>query len=98
MQLPDESIEYNYDRLLTQGETWTPLTELQAANFLTEEQIEAVRPLAMTMRSRVAADREMPNPAPKDLPLDSGFIDLPQKLLDGFRRKGTAANSARLPG
>ena len=96
MQLPDESIEYDYHRLLTQGDTWTPLTELQAANFLSEEQVEGAKSQAMSMRSRVAADREMPNPAPKDLPLDAGFIDLPQKLLDGFRRKGDASELGQI--
>ena len=88
MQLPDENIEYQYQRLLTRPpDAWTPLAELQAQHFLSPDRLEAVKPLLNTVRGQVAAERELPNPPAKLQPLDAGFIDLPQKALDEFRRK-----------
>src|SRR4029078_3386253 len=43
------------------------------------------------VRGQIAADRELKNPAPEQTPLHSGFIDLPQQTLEGFRRNGDAS-------
>jgi glucose-6-phosphate isomerase len=89
MQLPDEAIEFNYAGLLAPNpDPWTPLVELQTQNYLKPERLEAVKQQLMQVRQQVAAERQVPaNLPPKMIPLDSGFIDLPTKLLDQYRRK-----------
>jgi glucose-6-phosphate isomerase len=97
MQLPDENIEFHYSRLLArQAEAWTPLAELQAQHFLSPDRIDAVKPWVNQVRGRVVADRELVNVPVKDQPLQAGFIDLPQKLLDGFRRKQDASDLGKV--
>ena len=96
MQLPDEAIEYSYQRLLAPlPEAWTPLAELQSQHFLSADRLDQMRTMMNALRGRVAADREMQNPPPKDTPLQAGFIDLPQKMLDAYRRKGDASELGR---
>lgn len=97
MQLPDENIEYDYKRLLAPPpEPWTPLAELQSQHFLAAERLEPLKAILNAVRGRVAAERELQNPPPELLPLQAGFIDLPQKLLDGFRRKGEASELGKI--
>jgi glucose-6-phosphate isomerase len=97
MQLPDENIEYQYHRLLAAPpEAWTPLAELQAQHFLSPDRLEAVKPLLNAVRGQVAAERELQNAPPKLQPLQAGFIDLPQKLLDQFRRKQDASELGKV--
>jgi glucose-6-phosphate isomerase len=97
MQLPDESLEFNYRGLLAPlPEAWTPLSELQARHFLTQERIDALKPTLMAVRMQIGSERDLPNPPAKLKPLDSGFIDLPQKLLDQHRRKGDASELGRI--
>src|SRR5437867_1154423 len=97
MQLPDETVEYQYQRLLTRPhESWTPLAELQSQNFLPPERLEALKLTVSAVRGRVAAERELQNVPLKDQPLQPGFIDLPQKLLDAFRRKQDASDLGRV--
>lgn len=97
MQLPDESIEFNYQGLLSPlNSDWTPLGELQAQNFLTSERVDAIKQTVMSVRMQIASERELTNPPAKLRPLDSGFIDLPQKLLDQHRRKGDASELGRI--
>lgn len=97
MQLPDENIEYQYTRLLAAPpEAWTPLAELQAEHFLSPERLDAMKPLLNSVRGQVAAERELQNPPAKLLPLQSGFIDLPQKMLDQFRRKQDASELGKV--
>jgi glucose-6-phosphate isomerase len=97
MQLPDENIEYNFQRLLVpQQEAWTPLAELQAQHFLPAERLDAIKKPAMDIRGQVAAERELVNPPPKLRPLQGGFIDLPQKLLDQFKRKQDASELGKV--
>lgn len=97
MQLPDENIDYQFTRLLArQAEAWTPLVELQAQHFLSPERLDAVKPWLNQVRGRVAAERELVNVPAKDQPLQAGFIDLPQKLLDGFRRKQDASDLGKV--
>ncbi|MFO0850247.1 MAG: glucose-6-phosphate isomerase [Gemmataceae bacterium] len=97
MQLPDESIEYDFKRLLSPpAEPWTPLAELQTENFLSPDRLEPLKPLLNAVRGKVAADRELVNPPAKELPLQPGFIDLPQKLLDGFRKRGEGSELGKI--
>ena len=89
MQLPDETVEYSYSRLIAPlADSWTPLAELHAQHYLPAERLEQIRQQLMAVRSKVASDRELVNPPLKDQPMQAGFIDLPQKLLEGYRRKG----------
>ena len=88
MQLPDENIDYHYQRLLaSSADGWTPLAEMQALHYVAPERLDALKPLMSTVRSQIAAERELVNPPPKLQPLHAGFIDLPQKTLDSYRRK-----------
>lgn len=97
MQLPDENVDYQFQRLLVRPqESWSPLAELQSQHFLPPERLEALKPVAMTVRSRIVAERELQNVPAKDLPLQPGFIDLPQKTLDAFRRKQDASELGRV--
>ncbi len=97
MQLPDENIEYNYQRLLAQsGETWTALAELQSQHFLSPERLESIKKQATEIRGHVAGERELLNPPAKMRPLQAGFIDLPQKMLDQFKRKQDASDLGRV--
>jgi glucose-6-phosphate isomerase len=97
MQLPDENIEYDYKRLLAPPpEPWTPLAELQSQHFLSPERLEPMRAVLNAVRGRVAAERELQNPPSDLLPLQAGFIDAPQKMLDAFRRKGDSSELGRI--
>ncbi|MBO0699884.1 MAG: glucose-6-phosphate isomerase [Zavarzinella sp.] len=97
MQLPDEAIEFHYTgALVSHPEAWTPLAELQAKNFLRPERVEAIKQQVIQVRQQVAAERQMENPPPKLQPLDSGFIDLPGKLMDKYRRKGENSEVGRI--
>lgn len=97
MQLPDEALEYDYRRLMAPvQETWTPLAEIQSRHFLTAEKLDAVRAKLNAVRGQVASERELQNPPPKLQPLQVGFIDLPQKLLEQYRRKGDASELGKI--
>jgi glucose-6-phosphate isomerase len=97
MQLPDENVDFQFQRLMVRAhETWSPLAELQAQHFLTPERLDAIKPVAMAVRSRMTAERELQNVPVKDQPLQPGFIDLPQKTLDAFRRKQDASELGRV--
>ena len=96
-QLPDENVDYQFQRLLARpAENWSPLAELQSQHFLSPERLEAIKPQAMAVRGKVAAERELPNAPGKELPLQPGFIDLPQKTLDAFRRKQDSSELGRV--
>jgi glucose-6-phosphate isomerase len=88
MQLPDENIEYNYQRLLLpSAEAWSPLAELQRQHFLKPESLDELKKEVTVVRGKVAAERELGSVPAKDQPLQPGFINLPQKMLDEFRKK-----------
>src|SRR5262249_1941458 len=55
--------------------------------FLPPARLKALIPQLTQIRSQVAAERELQDVPPELQPLDSGFIDLPQKTLDQHRRK-----------
>ena len=97
MQLPDENIEYNFQRLLSSpSEFWTPVAELQGQHFISADRLDAVKKLTLEIRGQVGAERELLNPPPKLRPLQAGFIDLPQKLLDQFKRKQDASDLGKI--
>jgi glucose-6-phosphate isomerase len=97
MQLPDEAISYNYQNaLVPQGEEWTPAAELRALNFLPPARLREMTQRIMQVRSQVATERELRNVPPEMQPLDAGFIDLPQKLLDQHRRQADASTLGRI--
>jgi glucose-6-phosphate isomerase len=93
MQLPDEAVGYEYRGLLApQQEEWTPAAELRARHFLSPARLKELQPRLAQVRGQVAAEREMQQVPPELQPLDAGFIDLPQKTLDAYRRKGEASD------
>ncbi|HLJ98176.1 MAG TPA: glucose-6-phosphate isomerase [Gemmataceae bacterium] len=89
MQLPDESITYQYQSLLVPAiEQWTPTAELQSQHLLPAARLRDLVPRLQQVRSQVATERELQHVPPELQPLDAGFVDLPQKTLDDHRRKG----------
>ncbi|GIW81782.1 MAG: glucose-6-phosphate isomerase [Gemmatales bacterium] len=97
MQLPDESIVYEYQSLLApQMEEWTPAAELRSRHFLSPDKLRDLLPQLQTVRSQIAAERELTDIPPELQPLEAGFIDLPQQLLDAHRRKGEASELGRI--
>lgn len=97
MQLPDEAIDFNYaGLLLPHVEAWTPLAELQSRNYLRPERLDAIKPQLMQVRQQVASERTMTSPPQRLLPLDSGFIDLPSKLLEAYRKNGANSELGRI--
>jgi glucose-6-phosphate isomerase len=97
MQLPDENIEYQFQRLLVPiAEAWTPATELQGQHFLPTEELEKIKKRTTEVREKVIGERELQNPPPEKRPLQAGFIDLPQKVLDGYKRKQDASELGRI--
>src|SRR5947209_7059863 len=92
MQLPDEAVTYQYQSLLVPAlEEWTPAAELRAQHFLPPALLRDLTQRLTQVRSQVAAERELRQVPPELMPLDAGFIDLPQKYLDDHRRKGEAS-------
>src|SRR5262249_4928307 len=88
MELPDEAITYDPRGLMVPAvEEWNPAAELRARHFVHPARFKDLVGRLMQVRSQVAADRELKNPPPETLPLEAGFINLPQDLLDGYRRK-----------
>src|SRR4051794_20611671 len=92
MELPDEAIAFNYQGLITPPqEEWTAAAELRARNFIALPRFKELSQRLLQCRSQVAAERELRNPPPEQMPLEPGFINLPQELLDGYRRKQDAS-------
>jgi glucose-6-phosphate isomerase len=89
MQLPDEAITFNYASLLfhtRSDEEWKPVLEVQHEHFLTAHRLKAIIPQMIQIKQQVVSERELPEPPPHLRPLDSGFIDLPDKLLNDLRK------------
>jgi glucose-6-phosphate isomerase len=89
MQLPDEAISFHYQNLLVPArpeEEWKPTLELQSQHFLSPQRIKSIIPQMMQVKGQVATERDITEPPPHLRPLDSGFIDLPDKLLNDLRR------------
>jgi glucose-6-phosphate isomerase len=97
MELPDEAVTYQYQGLLVPaGEDWTPAAELRAQHFVAPARLKELIPRLTQVRGQVAADREMRNVPNELLPLDAGFINLPQDMLDQFRRKGDVSELGKV--
>ncbi|MBI2805313.1 MAG: glucose-6-phosphate isomerase [Planctomycetes bacterium] len=97
MQLPDEAIAYNYQHLLTPMlEEWTPGAELRQQHFLAPAKLRDLTPRVLQVRSQVATERELKQVPQEMQPLDAGFIDLPQKLLDQHKKQGDASTLGRV--
>lgn len=97
MQLPDEAIAFQYQGLLVPGqEEWTAAAELRQRHFLSAARLRAVQQQLMQIRSQLAAERELRQTAPEQQPLESGFIDWPQKTLEQARKKGQAGDLERI--
>src|SRR4051812_44792581 len=93
MQLPDEAISYNYQSLLIPpAEEWTAAAELRGKHFLNPQRIKDLAKRADQAKSQTAIERDIRSVPADQMPVDSGFIDLPQNLLDGFRRKQDASD------
>jgi glucose-6-phosphate isomerase len=58
--------------------------------------LKELAPKLQQVRSQVAAERDLAQPPPEMVPLDTGFIDFPQKMLDEHRRKGEASALGRV--
>jgi glucose-6-phosphate isomerase len=97
MQLPDEAIAYNFQNLLAPTmEEWTPAAELRKQHFLAAGPLRDLIPRVLQVRSQVATERELKQVTPEMQPLDSGFIDLPQKYLDQHRKQNEASVLGRV--
>jgi glucose-6-phosphate isomerase len=97
MELPDEAIAYNYEGLLApRVEEWTAAAELRARHFLSATRLKDLSQRLLQCRSQVAADRESRNLPAEYLPVEAGFIDLPQQMLDNYRRKGETSDLGRI--
>ncbi len=98
MQLPDEAVEYDFvNAVAPAAEPWTPLAEIQSKNLVPRARLQAIWPSLTTLRGQVAAEREVIEPKLEHSQLlHTGFIDLPQKLLEGHRRKGDASELGRV--
>jgi glucose-6-phosphate isomerase len=96
MQLPDEAVTFHYQGLLVPaGEEWTPAAELRSRHFLCAGRLKDLSGRLIQCRSLVAAEREVRNAPAEGQPPQAGFIDLPQNLLDQYRRKGPASEVGR---
>ncbi len=90
MQLPDEIISYQYQSLLVPAHTdWTPAAEAKAGHFLPPAKLKELIPRLLQVRQQVATERDLDMAKAEQQPLEAGFIDLPQKTLDDFRRQDT---------
>src|SRR5262249_53445174 len=97
MELPDEAITYDTRGLLAPAvEEWTAAAELRARHFVSATRFKELYPRRRRVGGRVAPARELKNPPPEALPLEAGFINLPQELLDGFRRKQDASELGKV--
>ncbi|MFL5241756.1 MAG: glucose-6-phosphate isomerase, partial [Gemmataceae bacterium] len=97
MQLPDESISYEYQAaLIPASEEWTPTAELRWRHFLNPARVRDLGGRLIQIRSQVAAERDLQQVPPEMQPLDAAFMDFPQKLLDQQRRKNEESILGRL--
>ncbi|MBI1830833.1 MAG: glucose-6-phosphate isomerase [Planctomycetes bacterium] len=97
MQLPDEAIAYDYKNLLAQPlDEWTPAAELRQQHFLSPDALQELTPRVLQVRSQVATERELKQIPQKMQPLQAGFINLPQTLLDAHKRNADASVLGRI--
>jgi glucose-6-phosphate isomerase len=97
MQLPDEAVAYKYQSLLVPAvEPWSPAAELRAQHLLPPSLLRELVPRLQQVRGQVATERELRQAPAEMQPLEAAFIDLPQKTLDDFRRKGESSALGRV--
>src|SRR5262245_47290936 len=97
MQLPDEAITYQYQSLLVPpAPEWTPTAELRTRHFLAAGRLRDLAQRLMQVRSQVAAERDLQQVPAEQQPLQAGWIDLPQKLLDQHRRQQDMSDLGRI--
>lgn len=97
MQLPDEAITYQYQSLLVPPlEDWTPTAELRAKHYLPLTALRDAVPRLLAVRSQIATERELRQVPAELQPLDAGFIDLPQKTLEQYRKQVDASVLGRV--
>jgi glucose-6-phosphate isomerase len=97
MQLPDEAVSYHYQSLLAPpAEEWTAAAELRSQHCVSQAELREMGPRLMQVRSQVAAERELRQVPAELQPLHAGFIDLPQKYLDQYRRHGDDSELGRV--
>src|SRR4029079_7278909 len=75
---------------------WRPLLELQSENFLAPAKLKAIIQHIMQIKQQVATEREFIEPPAHLRPLDSGFVDLPDKLLNDFRKNKEKSELSRI--
>jgi glucose-6-phosphate isomerase len=97
MQLPDEAITYQYQSLLhPSSDEWTALAELRTQQYLSPARLKGITNQMMQVKSQVATERDLQQVPAELQPLDPGFIDLPQRLLEHHRRRGDASDLGRI--
>lgn len=97
IQLADEMIDVQIQRsLYSHGDLWTPLAEIQSRHLLARSRLQALAASAMAVRGQMAAEREQLEPRASSTAPPAGFIDGPQRLLDGYRRKGESSELGRI--
>jgi glucose-6-phosphate isomerase len=97
MELPDEAVGYQFQSLLLPvGEAWTPAAEIRTRHYLNPARLKDLAQRLLQAKGQVVAEREARAAPAESLPIHGGFIDLPQNLLDGFRRKGEASELGRI--
>src|SRR5262245_36193510 len=97
MQLPDEAITYRYQSLLIPtGEEWSALAELRTQQYISPARLKGMASQLMQVKSQIATERELQAVPPELQPMDACFIDLPQRTLDNYRRRGEASELGRI--
>jgi glucose-6-phosphate isomerase len=99
MQLHDEGIAFNYQSLLAQPKSddeWKLALEMQLQHFISPQRLKEFIPRVMQVKTQVATERELVDPPASMRPLDAGFIDLPEKLLNDQRRNKDRSELKRI--
>src|SRR5436305_10155190 len=99
MQLPDEALSYSYQNLLVHPKSddeWRVGLEMQAQQFLNPGRIKDLIPKLMQVKGQVATERDLTDPPANLRPLDAGFIDLPDRLLNDLRRNKERSELGRI--
>jgi glucose-6-phosphate isomerase len=97
MQLPDESVSYDFQGLLLPpAEEWSAVAELRSRHFLPPTRLKELSAQLVQVRSQIAVERDLQQVPAEMQPLDAGFIDLPQKTLDDLRRKNDQSPLGKL--
>src|SRR4051794_31432863 len=80
--------------------TYDPANVLIEETGLTRDELSNLAPRLVAARDEVLADLRLLNSGatvlPAKQPLDAGFIDLPDRLLDAYRRDGEASEVGRI--